>query len=217
MSNKSTPKKLVHYSKSDLGDFTKKGTGRFKVRTQGRIYALDIDGPLANTSTLKSIKSALVFTDEALEHFEIHPWRTFFFWKRCVSQYRTVNINDMKWDAKDTVMHGSNVLQVKKMRKRSGNNLRIKWQRLKVGFVSMCDWFVFLLLLSVFVTPALGNECLCVVKYKALLNQTYDFVMQHIVLICALAVGLPAMGMTWSRLKTAKNSQFPFHNVIRQI
>lgn len=217
MSSKSKPKKLVHYSKSDLGVFTKNGVGRFKVRTQGRIYALDIDGALANSSTLKSVKSALVFTDEALEHFEIHPWRTLFFWKGCLSQYRTVNINDMKWDSKDTVTHGSDVLQVKKMRKRSGDNLRLKWQRFKVGFVSMCDWFVFLFFLSALVTPFLGSENHCIVNYEALLQQAYDFLSEYFVFICVLALVLPALGMTWSHLKNRKDSKFPFEDDIRQI
>lgn len=217
MSGKLKPKKLVHYSKSDLGVFTKNGVGRFKVRTQGRIYALDIDGALANTTTLKSINSALVFTDEALEYFEIHPWRTLFFWKRCFSQYRTVNINDVKWDSKDTVMHGSNVLQIRKIRKRSGNNLRLKWQRMKVGFVSMCDWSVFLFVLSVVVAPLLGSENRCIVSYQNLLQQVSDFLSGHLVFISLLALGLPAMGMTWSSLKNKKDSKFPFENDIRQI
>jgi hypothetical protein len=214
---KSKPRKLVHYSKSGLGVFTKNEVGIFKVRTQGRIYSIDIDGARANTSTLKPIKSALVFTDEALEQFEIHPWRTLFIWKRFFSQHRTLDISDMEWDSKDTVMHGSEVLQVKKIRKRSGNGLRIKWQRLKVIFVSACDWFVLLFFLSALVVPNLECENHWVVSYNDLLQKAHDSLLEYFVPICVLAVVLPVVGMFFSHLKNKKDSKFPFENEIRKI
>lgn len=151
------PNMLVHYSQAGLDVFTTT-QAVFKVRTQGRVYCVDIEGPLANTSTNKPVKCALVFTHDALELFNKHPWRTFFIYKRIMSQHRTIDIGDITWDQNDTILISKDVLQIKKLHQSSNSNMRIKWQRMKCLFVSACDWLATLVILSIVALSIFGDS-----------------------------------------------------------
>lgn len=141
------PKKLVHFSTSDIGCFTG-ATGNFTVNTQGRVYALNIDSKFANTSLAHTARCALVFTDESLKHFHKHPWEIIHCWKRLTAQYRTIELGDISWCSTDTVLVDKDILQIKKIERIKKNNVRIKWQKIKVFTVSVQNYMIALLIIS---------------------------------------------------------------------
>lgn len=133
-----TPKSaraLIHYSTAEVDVFDVPN-GHFKVRTQGRLYAIGVENQV-KVGITKAVapRSALLFTDAALDKFSTHTFWTLLFFKRLFGQHRTLTFGDVVWKESDTVREGD-VLQIKdiqivpiKERKR-----RV-WQRIKVAAV----------------------------------------------------------------------------------
>lgn len=106
------PRALIHYSTAEVGTFDIP-IGHFKVRTQGRLYTIDINNPLkVGITKALTPRSALLFTDAALTKFSPHPFWTLSFYKRLFGQYRTKGFGDVVWKQSDTVREGD-VLHIK--------------------------------------------------------------------------------------------------------
>lgn len=100
------PTKLIHYSESEISLFNQP-IGHFVVKTQGRVYTVDLDARVRGFTT-KSMApvSALIFTGAALSKFERHTWKSIFVFKRWLGQYWTTGMGDVTWQARDTVLKG---------------------------------------------------------------------------------------------------------------
>ncbi|WP_110972519.1 hypothetical protein [Pseudomonas huaxiensis] len=132
MLNKKPKRALIHYSTADISAFSG-DTGRFKVRTQGRVYTLDLDTDKHSSITrFVTPKCALLFTDAAAEKFKPHTLKTISFYKRFLGQYRSRAFGDVTWKKEDTVAHGK-VLQIRDIEFVTiDSRFRRHWQQFKV-------------------------------------------------------------------------------------
>ncbi|AZD61024.1 hypothetical protein C4K18_3051 [Pseudomonas chlororaphis subsp. aurantiaca] len=135
MKTPKSPRALIHYSTAKVDTFDIPN-GHFKVRTQGRLYTIGIENPLKVGITKALVpRSALLFTDAALEKFSPHTFWTLSFYKRLFGQHRSVAFGDVVWKQSDTVRQGD-VLRIKDVQIVPINEHgRRAWQRTKVAVV----------------------------------------------------------------------------------
>ncbi|WP_336107818.1 hypothetical protein [Thalassospira sp. CH_XMU1420-2] len=142
--------KLIHWSKVPT-DTLKEGAGwRFKVTTQGRLYAIDTPALNGRTTTQGRMKSAIIFTGEAIETFAKHPWATLFCWKRFCGQYWSKEVGDVVWTDADVERPFENVLIVKRCKIVPTNEWprRLKNRFLRIVPRQIADGAVLLMLLK---------------------------------------------------------------------
>ncbi|QVM93903.1 hypothetical protein JYG34_13225 [Pseudomonas entomophila] len=159
-----SPRALIHYSHAEIDVFDRP-QGQFKVQTQGRLYTLNFDKSfMSKLGVTKAIKprSALLFTDAALEKFTPHPILGLHFFKRLFGQHWSREFGDVVWDRRDTVCEG-NVLRIKDVRIIPiEGGVRRWWQRIKVATVVTVDLallgFVLAVLALTYFQAALGTE-----------------------------------------------------------
>ena len=144
-----TPRALIHYSTAEIGAFNIPN-GHFKVRTQGRLYAIEVDNPLKiGITKALSPRSALLFTDAALTKFSPHSVCTLSFYKRLFGQYRSKEFGDVVWKQSDTVREG-NVLRIKDVQIVPINDPgRRAWQHTKVALVLALELTLLAIVLAI--------------------------------------------------------------------
>ncbi|WPE29279.1 hypothetical protein PshuTeo1_50450 [Pseudomonas hunanensis] len=173
------PKALIHYSDRTLRTFNKR-KGRFKVNTQGRMYALDLSRG-ASGSITKSIKPkcALLFTDKALEKFKPHTTKTLFGYKKFFGQYRTVQFGDVTWKKSDTTRKGK-VLRIKDIEiVKIAERKRWAWQHTKVAGVKLLDWLM-LYVVFVWAAMAIFNTLMKIYPDSEFPVQTLNFILDNL-------------------------------------
>jgi len=141
------PKALIHYSKVSVSDFQQR---LFKVNTQGRLYTLDLfDHSPGHTTASISPRCVLIFTDKALDKFELHPWFTLLGFKCFNGQYWTRKVGDVTWSSNDQRIHGNVIhirdIQIVPIRSKR----RARCQSLKINTRRLFDWGLISFLLAV--------------------------------------------------------------------
>ncbi|MBF6038614.1 hypothetical protein H8F22_07015 [Pseudomonas sp. P154a] len=134
---------LIHYSTAEVDVFDVPN-GHFNVRTQGRLYTIGVESrtKIGVTRALAP-RSALLFTDAALDKFSTHSFWTLNFFKRLFGQHRTLTFGDVTWKMSDTVRQGD-VLQIKDIQiVPIKDRRRGVWQRIKVVAARTLDAVVF--------------------------------------------------------------------------
>ncbi|KWV68889.1 hypothetical protein BOP96_17690 [Pseudomonas sp. FSL W5-0203] len=149
MSTPKTPRALIHYSTAEADAFDIPN-GHFKVKTQGRLYAIGVNNPLkVGITKALTPRSALLFTDAALTKFSPHTCWTLSFYKRFLGQYRSKEFGDVVWKQSDTVREGD-VLRIKDVQIVPINDPgRKAWQRAKVILVLVLELTLLAIVLAI--------------------------------------------------------------------
>lgn len=179
MKNKNPPVALIHYSDRTLRTFNKRN-GRFKVNTQGRMYAIDLARG-ASGSITKSVKpkSALLFTDKALEKFKPHTAQNIHGFKKLFGQYHTAKFGDVTWKKSDTVRKGK-VLRIKDVEiVRIAERKRWAWQLTKVVGAKLLDLVVMYFVLA-FASLIVFNELSSIYPDSELIGQILRVILDHL-------------------------------------
>jgi len=126
-----TPVALYHWS-TEPADTFDVAEPRFRVNTQGRIYALpDWTDPRSTTIEIDA-KSLLVFVGDALKLFRPHGVLNVFSFKRIWHQYWTRRLADVTWSPADARRVGRVVIVTRAQFAPIPEAGRRLWQRTKV-------------------------------------------------------------------------------------